>query len=122
MVRVGEKVRPLESICNSDGVKIRQNCVGGDIADRHGMRLVVVPTFARVARCGSYAVRMLHSDRTDFSFSLQIRPFFGRSMRSRPLVHAHLRTVAAGTSSLYPANHRKLRKCHVTRMNHVISV
>ena len=53
---------------------------------------------------------MLHSDRTDFSFSLQIRPFFGRSMRSRPFAHAHLRTVAAGASSLYPANHRKLRE------------
>ena len=65
---------------------------------------------------------MLHSDRTDFSFSLQIRPFFGRSMRSRPFAHAHLRTVAVGASSLYPANHRKLRKCHVTWMNHVISV
>ena len=38
--------------------------------------------------------------------------FFGRSMRSsRPFAHAHLRTVAAGASSLYPANHRKLRSC-----------
>ena len=82
--------------------KIRQNCVGGDIADRRGMQLVVVPTFARVARCGSYAVRMLHSDRTDFSFSLQIRPIFGRSMRSRPFAHAHLRFVVAGAVFTLP--------------------
>ena len=95
------KPRPLTQPPQKRNLKIRRNCVGGDIADRRGMWLVVVPTFAR---CGSYAVRMLHSDRTDFSFSLQIRPSFGRSMRSRPFAHAHLRTVAVGASSLYPAN------------------